>query len=171
MIIHGLVWFGWVLWHINHFRLFIAKSSLYIYIRYIWFVFVGFYGILTIVGYLMPNVKKYCFFVHFLFWYCFRIGWCSAGMVKSDRNLGVWFIPLSTYFYYTHTHTHTHTHIYIYIYIYIYSIYIYIYKSKVDDLCRRWPEGSLFDCYYTKVYRIALLLSLDCSILPLILTL
>ena len=31
----GLVWLGWVLWHINHCRLFNAKSSLYIYIKYI----------------------------------------------------------------------------------------------------------------------------------------
>ena len=50
-----LVWFGLVLWHINHCRLFNAKSSLYIYIRYIGFGLVGFYGISTIVGYLMPN--------------------------------------------------------------------------------------------------------------------
>ena len=51
------IWFGlvWVLWHINHCRLFNAKSSLYIYIKYIWFGLVGFYGISTIVGYLMPN--------------------------------------------------------------------------------------------------------------------
>ena len=47
--------FGWVLWHINLCRLFNAKSSLYIYIKYIWFTLVGFYGISTIVGYLMPN--------------------------------------------------------------------------------------------------------------------
>ena len=46
---------GLVLWHINHCRLFNARSSLYIYIRYIWFGLVGFYGISTIVGYLMPN--------------------------------------------------------------------------------------------------------------------
>ena len=32
------IWFGWVLWHINHYRLFNARSGLYIYIRYIWFV-------------------------------------------------------------------------------------------------------------------------------------
>ena len=31
----GLVWFGLVLWHIKHGRLFNAKSSLYIYIKYI----------------------------------------------------------------------------------------------------------------------------------------
>ena len=32
-----------------------AKSSFYIYIKYIWFGLVGFYGISTIVGYSMPN--------------------------------------------------------------------------------------------------------------------
>ena len=46
---------GWILWHINHCRLFNAKSSLYIYIKYIRFSWVGFYGISTIVGYLMLN--------------------------------------------------------------------------------------------------------------------
>ena len=35
--VYDLVWFGLVLWHINHCRLFNAKSSLYIYIKYIWF--------------------------------------------------------------------------------------------------------------------------------------
>ena len=51
----GLVWFNWVLWHISHRRLFNAKSFLYIYIKYIGFGLVGFYGISTILGYLMPN--------------------------------------------------------------------------------------------------------------------
>ena len=50
-----IIWFGWFLWHINHCWLFNAKSSLYLYIRYISFGLVGFYGISTIVGYLMPN--------------------------------------------------------------------------------------------------------------------
>ena len=50
-----MIWLGWVLWHINHCRLFNAKSSLYKYIKYIGFDLVGFYGISTIVGYLMPN--------------------------------------------------------------------------------------------------------------------
>ena len=45
-----------VLWHINHCRLFNAKSSLCIYIKYIGFGWVGvFFGISTIVGYLMSN--------------------------------------------------------------------------------------------------------------------
>ena len=43
--------------------------------------------------------------------------------------------------------------------------------SKVDNLSRGWPEGSLFNSFYTEVLGRALLLSLDCSILPLILTL
>ena len=54
----GLVWFGlvwWGLWHINHCRLFNAKFSLDICIKYICFGFVLFYGISTIVGYLIPN--------------------------------------------------------------------------------------------------------------------
>ena len=51
-----MIWFGWVLWHINHCRVFNAKSSLYIYNKYIGFGLVGFYGISTIAGYLMPNL-------------------------------------------------------------------------------------------------------------------
>ena len=47
--------FSLVLWHINHCRLFNAKSSLYIYIKYLWFGLDWFYGISTIVGYLMLN--------------------------------------------------------------------------------------------------------------------
>ena len=29
-----MIWFGWVLWHISHYRLFNTKSYLYIYIKY-----------------------------------------------------------------------------------------------------------------------------------------
>ena len=50
-----MIWLGWVLWHINHCRLFNAISSLYIYIKYIGFGWVGFHGISIFVGYLMPN--------------------------------------------------------------------------------------------------------------------
>ena len=49
------IWFGLVDFYGISTRLFNAKSSLYIYIKYIGFGLVGFYGILTIVGYLMPN--------------------------------------------------------------------------------------------------------------------
>ena len=50
-----MIWFGWVLCHINNCILFNAKSSSYIYIKYIGFGLVGFYGISTIIGYLMSN--------------------------------------------------------------------------------------------------------------------
>ena len=60
-----MIWFGWLLWHINHCRLFNAESSSYIYIKYIGFGLVSldlvsldlvwFYGISTIVGYLIPD--------------------------------------------------------------------------------------------------------------------
>ena len=33
-----MIWFGWVLWHINHCRLFNAKSSLYISIKHIYMI-------------------------------------------------------------------------------------------------------------------------------------
>ena len=45
------------------------------------------------------------------------------------------------------------------------------YLVKVDDHSRGWPKGPLFDSYYTKVLGRALLLSLNCSTLPLIRTL
>ena len=54
--IYDLLWL--VLWHINHCWLFNAKSS---YIKYIGIGLVGFYGISTIVGYLMPNPFLYIY--------------------------------------------------------------------------------------------------------------
>ena len=56
-----MIWFDVVLWHINHCRLFNAKYSLFIYIKYIWFDLVGFYSISTIIGYLMPNIFKHIY--------------------------------------------------------------------------------------------------------------
>ena len=77
----------------------------------------------------------------------------------------------------THTHIHTHTHTYIYIYIYIsewgsvlHHLFICssltVSKSKVGNRSRGWPEGPLFDRYYTKVHWKALLLFLGCSTYP-----
>ena len=43
--------------------------------------------------------------------------------------------------------------------------------SKVGDRSQGRPEGSLFNSYYTEVWGRVLLLSLDCSTLPLICTL
>ena len=64
-----MFWFGWVLWHINHCGVFNAKSCFYIYIKYICFDLVGFYGISTIVGYLMPNpVFTYILNIYVLIW-------------------------------------------------------------------------------------------------------
>ena len=42
-----MIWFGLILWHINHCRLFNAKFSLNIYIKYILFSLVLFYGLST----------------------------------------------------------------------------------------------------------------------------
>ena len=51
-----MIYFDSVLWHINYCRSFNAKSTLYIYIRYMWFTLIRFYGISTTLGYLMPNL-------------------------------------------------------------------------------------------------------------------
>ena len=54
------------------------------------------------------------------------------------------------------------------------SIHIFIslhYISNVCNCSRGWPEGFLFNNYYTKELGRLLLLSLDCSTLPLISTL
>ena len=67
-----MILFRWVLWHINHCRLFNAKSSLYIYIKYRLFGLVVFYGISTIVGYSMPNpLYTYISKIEDLVWLCF----------------------------------------------------------------------------------------------------
>ena len=66
-----MIWFGLVLWHINHCRLFNAKSFLYVYIKYIWFGLVWFYSISTVVGYLMPNsFYAYILNIYDLVWFC-----------------------------------------------------------------------------------------------------
>ena len=56
-----MVWFDWVLWHINHCKFFNAKSSLYIYIKYIWFGLIGFYGISTIVSFFNAKSSVYIY--------------------------------------------------------------------------------------------------------------
>ena len=48
---------------------------------------------------------------------------------------------------------------------------MYIVKVKLATFSQGWPEVSLFNNYYTELEGRALLLSLDCSTLPLIRTL
>ena len=65
-----MISFASVLWHINYCRLFNAKSSLYIYIKNMWFLLFVFYGISTIVGYLMPNfLYTYISNIYDLVWF------------------------------------------------------------------------------------------------------
>ena len=49
-----MIWFGEILWDINHYYLSNAKSSLYIYIKYIGFDLINLVFMAT-VGYLMAN--------------------------------------------------------------------------------------------------------------------
>ena len=90
-----MIWFGWVLWHINHCRLFNAKSSLYIYIKYVWFGLVGFYGISTIVGYLMPNpLYTYILNIYMVWfgWVLWHINHCRLFNPKSSLYIYIKYI-------------------------------------------------------------------------------
>ena len=66
-----IICFGWVLWHINHCKLFNANIlNTYILNVYdlVWLDLVWFYGISTIVGYLMPNpLYTYIYIQHIRF--------------------------------------------------------------------------------------------------------
>ena len=52
-----MIWFSWVLWHIKHCKLFNAKSSLYIYIKYL------------ICKYFVDNISKRFGAVFFFFFF------------------------------------------------------------------------------------------------------
>ena len=68
----NMIRFVYVLWHIKHCRLFKAKSSLYIYIKWIWFGWVEFYCISKIAVYLISNtLYTYILNVYDLVWLCF----------------------------------------------------------------------------------------------------
>ena len=59
---------GLVLWHVNHFRLFYAKPFYTVILKVVWSSFVWFYGILIIVGYLMPN-PLYTYLLYIYIWF------------------------------------------------------------------------------------------------------
>ena len=78
---------GWVFLHINRCRFFNAKSSLCGYIKYIWFGLGWFYGILTIVGHLMPNrLYTYISNVYDLVWVGFWRYICNILILDRAVN-------------------------------------------------------------------------------------
>ena len=172
-----MIWFGWVLWHINPCRLFNAKSSLYIYIKYIWFGLVGFYGISTIVGYLMPNPLYTCILniydlVGLVLWH---INHCRLFNAKSSLYMYIkfiWFglvgfygiltivgylLPnpvysciLNIYDLLTHFIDNSFKRVWIFFFLHTVKWFqVLLYKlSKFADCCREWPDDSLFYNYY-----------------------
>ena len=67
-----MIWFGLVLWHIILCRLFYIKSYFYMYIKYIWFGLVWFYGISSFVGYFISNPISTCILsIYDLVWFWF----------------------------------------------------------------------------------------------------
>ncbi len=61
-----MIWFGLVLYHINHCRLLNAKSSLYIYIKYIGFGYIGSYGKSSLYIYMKYMICKQILLITFL---------------------------------------------------------------------------------------------------------
>ena len=94
-----MIWFGWVLWHINHCRLFNAKSSLYRYNEYIWFIVffnwnhfemrllnlrINFYLLRTF----CPHLGSFlcCFFFHYVSAKCSPLAFFRWFTATSDKN-------------------------------------------------------------------------------------
>ena len=116
--------FSWVLWHINHCWLFNAKSSLYIYIKHIWFGLVGFYGISTTLGYFMPNpIYTYILNIYDLVWLRFwYINGCRLFNAKYFSYIYIkyiWFDLVGINAISTHIGYLMPNHLYTYILIYI----------------------------------------------------
>ena len=86
--------FGLILWHINPCRLFNTKSSLYIYIKYIGFGWVEFYGISTLVGYLIPILFIHIYQIYriWLGWVLWHINHCWLFNTKSSLYIHIKYI-------------------------------------------------------------------------------
>ena len=134
-----MIWFSLHLWHTNHCWLFNAKSSLYIYIKYIWFGLVGFSVISTIVGYLMPNpLLTYIYIYIYIYIYMIWFGWVFCHInhyrlfnAKSSLYIYIkymWFALFEFYGIST-------------IVGYLVLNHFYTNISKVGDRSRGWPEG------------------------------
>ena len=80
---------GWVLWHIKHWRLLNAKSTLYIFLKYITFGLFGFYCISTIVGFLIPNpLYTYILKIYNFLWFAMNCkAYSSFECVSSDHRI------------------------------------------------------------------------------------
>ena len=93
---------GLVLWHVNHFRLFYAKPFYTVTLKVVWSSFVWFYGILIIVGYLMPNpLYTYLLYIYMIWFglFLWYINECRLFNAKFSLyiyiNL-VWFCGIPT---------------------------------------------------------------------------
>ena len=89
-----MIWCSKVLWHFNHCRLLNAKSSLYLYIKYIWFSLIWFYGISTIVGrYQILFLHMYWIYMIWFGWVLWHINHCRLFKAKSFLYILLYFDP------------------------------------------------------------------------------
>ena len=122
-----MILFDWVLWHINHSRLFNAKYSVYVHIKYIWFGLIGFYGISTIVVYLMPNPILYIYIEYI--WFAL-VGFYGISTIVD------YLIPNP-----------------IYIYIYIYMIWFYLVLWHINQV-KLFNDNLIFYTYISNMYNL-----------------
>ena len=97
-----MIWFGWILWHINQCRLCNAKFSLYIYIRYIGFGLLRFHDTSTIVGYLMSN-PLYTYILNIYDLVCFglwHMNHCRLFNAKSSSYIYIKYIGFGLVWFY-----------------------------------------------------------------------
>ena len=73
------IWFGLVLWHVNPRRLFNAKCCLYIYFKYIWLV-----NILLITFLNEPQVVFFFFTLHIIKWFQIFLTWIILFTTESE---------------------------------------------------------------------------------------
>ena len=82
-------------WSVGLFcRLFIAESSLYVYIKYMWFGLVGLYDISTIVGNLMPNPLYIYIYIYIIWfgWVLWHINHCLSFNANSSLYIYIKYI-------------------------------------------------------------------------------
>ena len=93
-----MIWFGWVLWHINHCRLFNAKFFLYIYIKYMiskYILFITFLNKPEIYFFAHSSIVslisiKYKYFYLLLIIYLHTVKWFQVLLLNTNNSIKHW---------------------------------------------------------------------------------
>ena len=100
-----MIWFGWVLWHINHCWILNDKSSLYIYIIYIHDLVCNWYKNTPFL--LMSKNLSIPLFKNGLLFHCLIFSFLTSNLLSFSFNTIIY--TYKNTHTYTHIHVHTHT--------------------------------------------------------------